>query len=755
MTNTRIVGLICIGVLIAIAGPVAALVITTPPAMPPNYPVLSPDLSSQHTWPAYAQLHNAYVQCLIGVQGNFKSNYFNDDSTPNGRGDKMWDVSNGQHQWDVSGRWGVMALAGDPEAPGSQNTNLNFCANAPCHYFGYMKLKIGKDMRMIGDATGAWYQAGPGMPTMTPTTYDAPPPDLESKEPEIGRMGPLVRGIWTTKGGNGSEIRTELRVHLVRDMVKFEYRLTNQGTVTEKVGLELVGDVETGNPILRQSDDGGYYGQYNNSCYAFVPGIGASKPISTQRAMMFGGSDIVSNKIVARPAVPAWVEYYDDLANPVCKARNVLSEEDATKPDFVAIGEYNDLYHRDLWIGDQWTGKVVANDYQPDLLHGVLDMCWVLCWDQKDLRPGATRTIITYYGVGAATSRWTYSVGKTVIPDSAVAAVEAPHSLMYDSTAVLPSDPNSPSEISPTQFSVKAWVYNLATDPGPFDLNDTTATISLPPGLELVQGIVGNTERKEIGLVTGNSESAPVEWQVRATGQYCGELPIYVSIVDNSTAPGASHWQQTVVRKIYVPAVKRGVFKFGWQLMNVPFNFNDFRIQSVFGLTGAYGAKYWDPKRNNYYQVDQVKPGQAFWMNVGIQNWGEVAPFYLDSTAAIVGEAPGTGAQTVTQQIPLYQGWNMVGNPFVYPMYWGQALIYSSSLGGQTVTLDAALRNRWLSTTLFSWNPDKLGYDTASSKDALLDPWKGYWVYVYQPITLILRPPTFPAGDVTANPGGQ
>jgi len=250
-------------------------------------------------------------------------------------------------------------------------------------------------------------------------------------------------------------------------------------------------------------------------------------------------------------------------------------------------------------------------------------------------------------------------------------------------------------------------------------------------------------------------ESAPVEWQVRATGQYCGELPIYVSFVDNSTAPGSIHWQQTVVRKIYVPAVKRGMFQFGWQLMNVPFNFNDYRIEKVFDLEGAYGAKYWDPKRNNYFQVDQVKPGQGFWMNVGILNWGETRPFFVAPTASIVGEAPGTGNQTVEQKIPLSKGWNMIGNPFVYPMYWGQALIYSTTQGGQPVMLDDALKNNWLSTILYSYNPDKAGYDATSSKEALLNPWKGYWVYAYQPITLILRAPAFPASDVIANPGGQ
>lgn len=726
-------GFICVAILLALAVSAFAQAY-----VPPTYPVWEWDPSNSPFW---VSLDNAYVRFTVGIRGNLKVYAVFDDTVTAGRGDKVF--SSEQHDWGVTGRYGVTSLQGDPDMPDDDGRPITFMAMEPCHYFAYWKLRIGSDIRMIGDATGSWYRENQWSPPMTPTKYDAPPADLAVKEPALGRMGPFIRGIWTTTGGTGSEILTEIRIHLVRDMVRYEYRITNRGTATEKVGFQQMGDVETGDPIFRTADEGGYYGPYDNNCFAFVPSIGAAKPITSQRAMMFGGAEVIKGKSVLRPAVPAWVDYLDDVAAPLNVARNVLSLEDATKPDFLAIGEYNDLYHKNLWL---------PTDYKPDSMHGILDMAWSLCWDQKDLRPGETRTIVTYYGVGAASSRWTYLVGKNVVPDSAVAAVQAPRSLRYNSTAIMPGD----AEIAPSQFSVKAWVYNLATDPGPYDLTDTTATISLPPGLELVTGVPGNSERKEIGLVVGNTESDPVEWQVRATGEYSGELPIYVSFVDNSTAPGSTHWQQTVVRKIFVPAVKRGLFRYGWQLMHVPFNFNDYRVHKVFGLTGAYGAKYWDPKRNNYMQVDQVKPGQGFWINVGIQNWGDSQPFFLDQlTAAIVGEAPGTGSQTVTQSIPLLKGWNMIGNPFVYPMYWGQALVWSATQGGQTVTLDEALRNRWLSTTLFSYNPDKGAYDTSSSRETLLDPWKGYWVYVYQPITLILRAPTFPGGDVTANPGGQ
>lgn len=735
--RSAIVGLLWIGLLLCVAGVAQAQF-----AVPPNYPPVRPDPNDGPVW---TTLGNNYIACNVGIQGNILANaVFSDDQDGNGkwgRGDKVRDVND--HNWHVSGRWGVVTVHGDPEKLEDDNRPITFMGSYPCHYFGYWKLKIGNDMRMVGDgATGQWYSTGAGQPVYSPTRYDVPPPDLLTKEKTLGTTGPFIRGIWNTTGGSGSTIRTEIRMHLVRDMVRFEYRITNMGTAIENVGFSQNGDVEVGDPapIPINGDVGGYYGPYSNQNYAFVTGNGAAQPVAKQHSMMYGGTDPVDGTL--NPVVPDSFEVYDDVQAPINVTRNVLGLEDAVKPDVVAIGEYNDLFHKDMWV---------PLDYKPDKLHNILDMCWVLCWAQKPLAPGATRTIVTYYGIGAATSRWTYLVGKNPTRDQAVLAVQAIRSVKYDSTTSVP-------ELNPTSFSVKAYVYNLATDPGPYDLRDATASIYLPKGLELAPGVADNDATKPLdGIVGLNSESTPVEWTVRATGDYAGELPIYVSVVDND--PSGRHWQQSVTRKVYVPATKRGQFQYGWQLMHVPFAFNNPTINYVFGLVpGRYSAKYYDSNARVYKPVEDpatghhMNPGQAFWMFVEGPTWGHPQPFFLQSDAAIVGEALGTGKQAMEQHLPLASGWNMVGNPFVYPVYWGQVLVYS---GGETKTLDDAYRARWIDKTLFSWNTDKWDYDISSDSSTLLNPWKGYWVNTYRPLTLVIRPPLFPEADVTANPGGN
>jgi len=695
--------------------------------LPPSYP----RVDAQNSDPVWVSLENSYIQCNVGQAGTMKVYAECADGDDGGnktfRGDKIPDDST--HDWGVSGRYGIMSMVGDPNVPDDDNRPLTFFGMVPCHYFGYWKLRIGNDMRMIGDGgSGSWYSENIFSPVMSPTLYLIPPADLANKEPSLGRTGPFIRAVWRTSGGNGSTILTEIRIHLVRDMVRFEYRITNTGTVSENVGFCQNGDVEVGDPVFSTAGNGGFYGPYDNLNYAYIKGNGAAQPFGKQRAMIYRGQQ-----------VPDSFEVYDDVQNPVNVTRNILSLEDATKPDYLALGEYNDLYHKDMWA---------PLDYRPDMMHTILDMCWVLCWDQKPLAPGTTRTIVTYYGLGAATSKWTYLVGKNPTRDSGLLAVEAPRSLKYDSTNLLPNAP----ELSPSTFKVQAWIYNLATDPGPYDPRDVSATIYLPKGLQLVPGLPDNNPIKEVGMVPLNTESDPIEWTVMATGETAGELPIYVSAVDND--PTGMHWQQTVLRKVTVPATKRGQFAYGWQLMSVPFTFNNPTVSYVFGLTpGTFSAKYWNGLAN--VNLSQLTPGQGFWMYVvNGPTWQNPQAFYLVPDAAIVGEASGTGKQVLEQRIKLARGWNMIGNPFVYPMYWKQVLVWYGN-PAVTVTLDEAVSKGWLDSTLFAWNTDKWDYDILRDTSTMLCPWKGYWVYARYPITLIMRPPVLPNGDVTANPGGM
>ncbi len=646
--------------------------------------------------PVWVEYPNEYIRASLGVSGSF-------------------DGTNGE-EWFCAGRWAVVTEEGDPDTDADDNKELiYFGSTAPAHNFGYWTIKVGTQTYVIGDSnTGAWYE------NLQTGAYGAPRvyayPGAANGQWD-SRTGGFIRATWrvTLADTESPEyIDVTIEISHVRDQARFEITLKNSSGVPQSVGLSMKGDVEVGSSVSTGAP--------------FVPGIG------------YVESDVYKDQFIATlfgapntPAVPDYFDIFDNLGNPTLVSRNILNQQDCVKPDYVAIGDYGDLAGYDVWLADE--------TYVPDQMYPVTDFYWALCWDQKPLSSGKTRKIVTYYGVGAATSKWTYQMGHTTQRDSAVLAVQAPRSLVYNSTNV------GQNTISPATFSIKAYVHNLNVGAGPYDLEDVWATLFLPEGLQLTPG---ETASKNIGPVLSHTEAAPVEWEVTANGRQPGALAYSVTAFDT----GGLNWQQTVTRQIIVPADKQRVFEWDWQLVSVPFEFNNPLIDHAFGIElGFFGAKWWDPLRSpdadrSYYPATEVEPGKAFWMAVSdIDQYGDTASFDLASDAHIVGQK--LGKQVYEQHVDVYPGWNMIGNPFVYPVYWGQVLVCDTS--GQvpiTYTLDEAARKKWVSKILFDWNPKTREYDNVMTNDGFLVPFKGYWLYARRAVTLVFRPSIFPESDV-------
>ncbi len=632
---------------------------------------------------AHITLKNWYISVSLGTGGKVKVGADNDAV-----------------EYDCNGRWAVAMEEGDPETEADNRAPLIYLGDiSPAGNFGYFKVKVGDNVRMIGDsATGVW--------TQTPRVYLEPRSGLGE-----GRTGSYIKGQWTI---TPDKVTVDIRLSLVRDQARFEFVIRNNDNVAKNVGFAMNGDA-----VIN-----GASGGVNTGGYPWIPGIGYSRSA--------GMSMRPYPTVLSGTSVPEYFEIVDTIDNPTFCARNILKGYDCSPPDCIAIGEFSELSPVNVWL---------PAGYNPNSMIPLDNIAWSLSWNQKPLAGygRATRKIVTYYGVGVASAAWTYTSNQTVQQDSVVLAVQSLKSLKYDSTSALRS-----VDLLPSTFEIKAYVYNLATDPGPYNLEDVNLTIYLPPGLELVNK---SNAQQSVGKVPINSESMPVSWQVKATGEYCGELTYYVSARDT-----VSGWQQIIARKIMVPATKRGVFNSGWMLMHVPFNFNDNRILNVFGLREDwFSAIYYDAVSKRYLPVRQVKPGQAFWMYVDGISAGKTQSFIIAPDAAIVGEV--SGKQQNEYYVSIRPGWNMIGNPFVYPVYWGQVLVHNPAKN-TTVSLDQAAKNNWISKTLFSWNPNKQNYDVLKSSDALLLPWNGYWATARVPLVLVFRPAAFQQGDVTALSGG-
>lgn len=556
---------------------------------------------------------------------------------------------------DRAGRWTVWTVKGDPES--LEDDNIPIIATAidggPIWRSGFTTINVDGASTVYGDSeNGGWILA--------PYRSDS---DIGNY---VGLTGYYVNSRYRVNTGN---IYVQFRMAIIRDQVRLEVYLRNDDSQAHSVGLRHLGDACMGD------DDG--------ILYSFIPGRGIVMP-----ELVLTGSDI-----------PDYFELYNDPARPTIALRNTLKLEDCTSPDRVAICRYGQ--------GD-WDITPI-----PDMV--VSDYTWALWWNPVVLNPGESRTIITYYGMAAASSSWTSStgtVGSTARQDPFCVALQGPRALPINYSAT--ETPGGMLESNP--FDVKAYVYNLYRGTTVTNVN---VHLTLPPGLELVSGDAMQT----ITSISPESEALPIKWQVRATGRVTGELRYWVSV---SGTPGL---QKTVTRTIVVPATSSTPIKQGWQMISVPFKFTDPRIESALSLaTDSYRAFYWDTQTKDYLPVTTVTPGQAFWINSDVDK----------SNATVAQDAkPLSGAESY--RVILYTGWNQFGNPYLYSIPWGRVKVLASAQDGPITVEEAAARNI-IRSTIYWWDADAGEYVYSSSRLTNLVPWYGYWIKALQPCQLIIPP---------------
>jgi pimeloyl-ACP methyl ester carboxylesterase len=109
--------------------------------------------------------------------------------------------------------------------------------------------------------------------------------------------------------------------------------------------------------------------------------------------------------------------------------------------------------------------------------------------------------------------------------------------------------------------------------------------------------------------------------------------------------------------------------------------------------------------------------------------------------------------------LPLRQGWNAIGNPFLASLTWNLDSLKVRK-GTEEKTLEQAQQAGWIEDYAWGWEQDAnnpntgryvLVYDTSiiPGVKGQLEPWKGYWVYAHTDCELILPPPSQSKGRGT------
>jgi pimeloyl-ACP methyl ester carboxylesterase len=113
--------------------------------------------------------------------------------------------------------------------------------------------------------------------------------------------------------------------------------------------------------------------------------------------------------------------------------------------------------------------------------------------------------------------------------------------------------------------------------------------------------------------------------------------------------------------------------------------------------------------------------------------------------------------------LPLRQGWNAIGNPFLASLTWNLDSLKVRK-GTEEKTLEQAQQAGWIEDYAWGWEQDAnnpntgryvLVYDASiiPGVKGQLEPWKGYWVYAHTDCELILPPPSQSKGRGTRGEG--
>jgi len=492
---------------------------------------------------------------------------------------------------------------------------------------------------------------------------------------------------------------------LLRDTVKLDFILTNQGTLPHTVGLRIFIDPTFGMSELDGTSiilsDGTVVDHEENFSAAAggrIPDGWVSFDSTTSPAVILRGT--ITGGEVSDPGM-AW--------------------ESAGPPDVVEFGQRVNMGRDNQW------------DFVPNPSAGIAGEDWgyAVKWDEELLPPGGSRRYVTYFGLGGSVSDFSAN-------PSYVLAAYAPYALRV----VEGDDPITPAteteylgdENGSSTWAVLAYCDNW----GAGTITDARATISFDEAFVFDQ-TVGQSRTVLLGSIPRNAQ-AQATWKLRTA-------PDVVPGIHEIRVTGPLG--RTVTRKVSIPALptlpQDGLGALDLSMVTVPYYFQQTDAEHVFQSLGGLPSSNaqlirWDPSAampnayksfpDNY--VANIEPGAGYWLRNRLRT---TIVFPADHQVV---------PTTEPFSLVLVPGWSQIGSPFISTIRLQDATVVGPD-GVSHGWLEAGQAGL-ITSTIFAYDPTLGEYGDytypTTLAELIMEPYRGYWIQALRPVTLTLPAPT-------------
>ena len=540
--------------------------------------------------------------------------------------------------------------------------------------------------------------------------------------------GPMLTSGYTV--GQNDVIQIDTKIKLLRSTARIEWTITNNDIESHTVGLRWT--------VNHRGSENGFY---------FVdPDLGESR-----NSAVYDGAKI-----------PASIEVFgrradsdaNDAANPPFHSRHLFRGNGATEPTKVYVGDSIDLYPGEAAAPtDQYLPRLNRN---PRLNAGVAVAAYYGGDTGYVLRPGETKTVVAYYGIGTSTENFDRR-------DVMVLGTEAPTALQYNADAA--NDPAvkgntsptiasiAPKFLTPNPFRIFASAYSQKPNDPLYDVafKGSSLSVALPVGLRFANvpgSSAPDVASKTIsggsvsGTITGDQEGN-ASWYVEPTGEKFGPVAYTVSL--GVSQPSLT---MSVSRTINIPSVPLVELLPGkFQMIGFPFVFHplvsnngdpDTVVNSLTAPAEGNPTFYrWESDPNTggtsgrWRVATKLETGTSYFYRPSISTGGGKRLIFLKGAQPTPFQAPVAGKSSIPTQLTIERGWNMVSNPYVYEVPLKSIRVVPLDDNGSLtpVPFSTAVQTGLIRGAIFYFNAVAGGYDFVGDLNQVLKPWQGYWIF--------------------------